>query len=99
MKDREILRVIGRNIKRARLQANLTQECLAEIIGVHWQTVSYLESGKYPFSVTTFARISQVLDVSANRLLDGLSAVDREQIDKVKKVLARKRKPPKQKAT
>ena len=93
MTDREILRVIGRNVRKARQQAGLTQECLAEIIGVHWQTVSYLENGKYSFAVTTFARISQVLDASPNRLLDGLPAADREQMEKIKKMLSRKRKP------
>jgi transcriptional regulator with XRE-family HTH domain len=84
--------VIGSNVKSARLKANLTQECLAELIGVHWQTVSYLEGGKFPFSVTTFARISQVLDVSPNRLLEGLPSPDKRKIERVKSILARKRR-------
>lgn len=92
MTDRQILRVIGENVKNARLQANLTQECLAELVGVHWQTINYLEKGRYPFAVTKFARISQALDVSPNRLLDGLPEPDRQKMDKIKKALARKRK-------
>ena len=51
-------------MKKARLQANLTQECLAELIGAHWQTVNYIERGKNPCSVTKFARISQALYVN-----------------------------------
>lgn len=93
MTDRQILRLIGENVKTARRQANVTQECLAELVGVHWQTISYLENGKFPFSVTTFARIAQVLETSPNRLLDGLSASNKERVAKVKKALARKRKP------
>ena len=92
MTDRQILRVIGQNVRTARLRANLTQECLAELIGAHWQTINYIERGKFPCSVTKFARISQALDVSPNRLLDGLPEPDRNQMEKIKKVLARKRK-------
>jgi DNA-binding XRE family transcriptional regulator len=56
-----MLRVIGANVKSARLAANRTQECLAELADVHWQTVSNIENGKFPCPVTTFARISQAL--------------------------------------
>jgi DNA-binding XRE family transcriptional regulator len=91
--DRQILRVIGGNVRKARLRADLTQECLAELIDVHWQTISHIENGKFPFSVTTFARISQAIEVSPNRLLDGLPEPDREQMGKIKRTLARKRKP------
>ena len=93
MTDRQILRVIGENVRKARLHADLTQECLAELIGVHWQTISHIENGKFPFSVATFARISQALETSPNRLLDGLPEPDREQMGKIKRTLARKRKP------
>ena len=93
MTDRQILRQIGENVKAARLKANLTQECLAELVGVHWQTISHIENGKYPFSVTTFARITQALGTSANRLLEGLPDPSLERMESVKKALARKRMP------
>jgi DNA-binding XRE family transcriptional regulator len=56
-------------VKKARQDAELTQECLAELVGVHWQTISYLEKGRYPFAVTNFIRICHALDISPNRLL------------------------------
>ncbi len=90
-----MLRQIGENVKAARLQANLTQECLAELVGVHWQTISHIENGKFPFSVTTFARVSQALATSANRLLEGLPEPSRARMERVKKALARKRRPKK----
>ena len=93
MTDRQILRLIGKNVKTARLQANLTQECLAELAEVHWQTISNIENGKFQFPVTTFARISQLLDVSPNRLLDGMSEPDKLRMEEIKRALARKRKP------
>ncbi len=95
MTDRQILQVIGENVKRARLRANLTQECLAELIGAHWQTVNYIERGRFPCSITKFARISQALDVSPNRLLEGLPPPDKKEMERLKRVLARKRKPAK----
>jgi transcriptional regulator with XRE-family HTH domain len=85
--------LIGANIRKARIQANLTQECLAELIGVQWQSISYIENGRHSLLMTKFARLSQVLDVSPNRLLDGLPEPDRKQIEKIKKALARKRNP------
>jgi len=90
--DRQILRVIGGNVKAVRLKADVTQECLAELVGVHWQTISNIENGKFPFPVTTFARLCETLGISANRLLEGLPEPDHEQIEKTKKAMARKRR-------
>jgi DNA-binding XRE family transcriptional regulator len=86
-----MLRIIGQNVKAARLRLDLTQECLAELAGVHWQTISNIEHGKFPCPVTTFARISQALEISANRLLEGLPEPDAAHMEKVKKALARRR--------
>ena len=91
--DRQILRLIGENVKAARLRADLTQECLAELVGVHWQTISHVENGRFPISVTTFARISQALGVSSNRLLEGLPEPNLARMEQIKKAMARKRKP------
>ena len=93
MNDREILRVLGRNIRQARLNADLTQECLAELAGVHVQTIGAIEHGNFPFAVTTFARLSQFLESSPNRLLDGLKHPDKERTERIKKALARRRAP------
>jgi DNA-binding XRE family transcriptional regulator len=88
-----MLRVIGANVKRARHAVKMTQECLAELADIHWQTVSNIENGKFPCPVTTFARISQALGVSANRLLEGLPEPDSERMEGIKKALARRRRP------
>lgn len=71
----------------------MTQECIAELVGVHWQSISYLENGRHPLLLTKFARISQALDVSPNRLFDGLPEPDRREMEKIKKALVRKSKP------
>jgi transcriptional regulator with XRE-family HTH domain len=96
--NREILRVLGRNIRQARLNAGLTQECLAELTGVHVQTIGAIEHGGFPFAVTTFARLSQFLEISPNRVLDGLKPPDPERTARIKKALVRKRRPLKRNA-
>jgi transcriptional regulator with XRE-family HTH domain len=97
--NREILRVLGRNIRQARLSAGITQECLAELAGVHVQTIGAIERGGFPFAVTTFARLSQFLETSPNRLLDGLEPPDARRTGRIKKALARKRAPTKRRKT
>jgi DNA-binding XRE family transcriptional regulator len=87
-----MLRRIGENVKMARLKASLTQECLAELAGVHWQTVSYIENGKYLCSAITLFKVSQALETSPNRLFDGLPEPDMARMEKIKKSLVRKRK-------
>ena len=93
MTDTQILRIIGKNVRAARLKANLTQECLAELVGIHWQTVSNIETGKFPFSVNTFVRLSQALETSPNRLLEGVPEPEKKAGERIKKMFARKRTP------
>lgn len=93
MNNREILRVLGHNIRQARLKAGLTQECLAELAGVHVQTLGAVENGRFPFAVTTFVRLSQFLETSPNRLLEGLKPPDQMRTARIKKALSRRRAP------
>lgn len=76
------------------MATGMTQECLAELVGVHWQTVAYLERGRYPFAVTTFARITKALQINSNILLDGVPDLDQRRSERIKKAKARKRKQP-----
>lgn len=62
---------IGARIKAAREQAHLTQEKLAEAVGVSVQYVSDLERGRVGASVATVIRLSQTLQVSCDHLLLG----------------------------
>ena len=91
MTDQKVLRLIGQRVREARLKANMTQECLAELVGVHWKTIGHIERGSYPVALTTFARLSQFIEISPNRLLEGLEPPDPERTARIKKALARKR--------
>ena len=90
--------MIGQHVRDARLKADLTQECLAELVGVHWKTISNIERGNFPIALTTFARLAQFLETSPNRLLDGLKPPDPQRTASIKKALARKRAPAKRKS-
>jgi DNA-binding XRE family transcriptional regulator len=91
--DEQILRQIGRRVRAARLRGNMTQECLAKLVGVHWKTIGHIERGSYPISLTIFARLVQFLEISPNRLLAGVGLPDASRTARIKKALARKRAP------
>ena len=93
MNDHQILRCIGSNVKKARLQAGLTQECLAELVGIHWKTLSGIERGLFPVGVTSFALISQHLGVTADSLLAGVEKPDPKRANTIRAAMARKRRP------
>ena len=83
---------IGRNVKTARLRANLTQTCLGDMVGVHWQTVSNLELGNCVSSPITIFNISLALHINVNRLFAGLSKLDEARVARIKEEHAPQRK-------
>lgn len=87
--------MFGQRVREARLKANMTQECLAELVGVHWKTISHIERGTYPIALIIFTRLSQYLETSPNRLLEGLEAPEPKRTARIKAALARKRAPAK----
>jgi DNA-binding XRE family transcriptional regulator len=93
VQNTEILRIIGRNIAAARLRAGMTQECLAELVDVHWKTISSIERGRYPFAVTTLARISSHLNVSIEEVFVGVVIKMSRAAARTAKALQRKRRP------
>ena len=62
-------KAIGKRIKIARIKQNLTQETVADKIGVTPQHVSNIETGNSSVSLTTLVAISNLLKVSADELL------------------------------
>ena len=60
---------IGKRIKIARLKTDLTQEIMAEKIGVTPQHVSNIETGNSSVSLTTLIAIANLLKVSVDELI------------------------------
>ena len=69
------LKAIGARIKDAREAANMTQETLAEKVGISRTHISVIERGVKAPKLETFVVIANVLGVSADTLL--FSVVDK----------------------
>ncbi len=60
----------GNNLKRLRESKNLTQEELAELIGVEYQTISRIETGLYFTSYENLQKIAQALNINISDLFN-----------------------------
>lgn len=72
---------IGRFIARVRKEKNMTQEELANILGVTNKTVSRWENGNYMPDLSLLKPLSEALDVSLNELLSGEKDIDVKDAD------------------
>ena len=69
---------IGKFIAQNRKKKNMTQENLAEKLGVTSKTISRWENGNYMPDISLLKPLSDELDVTLNDLLSG-EKVDKEQ--------------------
>ena len=79
MGDNEFLKTMGQRIAARRKALRMTQEELAEELGVSTQMISNLELGKKAIRPDNLSRVCQVLELSADFVLTGSntkSAVD-----------------------
>ena len=60
---------IGGRIKQKRIEKGLTQEKLAELVGIGPSHMSHLESGKTVASMDVFISLCNMLECSADELL------------------------------
>ena len=66
----KVLENLGKNIKRYRLEQNLTQEKLAEKTGVHQTYIGKLEIGKINASTKLLFKISRALKIKLSDIFD-----------------------------
>ena len=76
MNDRELLRSVGRKFRAERIRVGLTQECLAELAGIHWKTLGRIERAEFAFSIIIFSRLAQHWGVNPTELLGELGRPD-----------------------
>jgi DNA-binding XRE family transcriptional regulator len=55
---------VANRIEELRTQANLSRQELADEVGVHYQTIGYIERGEYSPSLVLALRIASVLGAS-----------------------------------
>ena len=66
----KVLEKLGLNIKRYRLAKGLTQEALAEKVGIHSTYVGKLESGKNNPSTKLLFKITRALEIKLPDIFD-----------------------------
>jgi transcriptional regulator with XRE-family HTH domain len=65
----ETLHAFGERLRDLREAAGLTQEALAEAAGVHWVTISRIETGVREVGVTTVVDLAAALGLDPSELL------------------------------
>lgn len=69
MTETELVDVFAANLRRARVDAGLTQQQVAEALGMHRPYVSDLESGKRTPLLKNLARIATIVHSTPSELL------------------------------
>lgn len=69
MSKDELIEIIGNNLQQLRIQNGLTQEQLAEMVGISTSFYANVESGKRGVSLWVLYNIAQCLNVSVDYLI------------------------------
>ncbi len=64
----EVIQIVRNSVRQSRIEAKLTQEQLADMVGITRQTIGLIEKGKYNPTIMLCLRLSQVLSKSINQL-------------------------------
>ena len=59
---------VANRVEDMRTRANLSRQELAEQVGVHYQTIGYIERGEYSPSLVLALRIASVLGASVEEI-------------------------------
>lgn len=70
MNKKDLLKQIGKNIQKIRIEKGYTQETFSELMGVSWSYVAKIESGILNLSIGKIYEISCYLDIDINQLLE-----------------------------
>lgn len=68
MKVKNFYKEFGKRLKQLRSEANISQENLAEFVGVATKTVSYWENGHNPITLNKIPLIANALNVPIYKL-------------------------------
>ena len=69
MGQKELYKLVGKNIQNERKKQGLTQESFAELMNVSWSYVSKMESGILNLSLGKLLEIAKYLNVDISVLL------------------------------
>ena len=86
--------MIGKNIKKLRVEKGLKQQELADLLGLSQGSIALIEGDKSKITIDSLILLCQKLDVSADKLLfdiDGVSEGELELIRKYRKLSEREK--------
>jgi len=87
MNGNDVQHILGSALKEVRVFRGLTQEKLAELVGVQTNTINRIETGVNFVTSNTLAKLSTVLNVHPSILLsERPSIVQKEHIDYLKQI-------------
>ena len=70
MDDKDLFDRIAHNIKIERAIKRITQEQLAELVGVHEKYIGVIEAGRQNVTLKTLNRIANSLDIEITKLFE-----------------------------
>ncbi len=70
MKEGELQRIVGDNLRAYRIERNLSQEDFADVLGVHRTYMGGIERGERNLTLKSLERIAMVLRVDPRELLE-----------------------------
>ena len=70
MEEKELLKHIGQNIKKLRMENQMLQQDLAAVCNIEVPNMSRIENGKSNLTIRTLYKIANALGVSIKTLVD-----------------------------
>lgn len=70
VRDEDIMKAFGANLKKVRLAQGMTQEELANKADIAFSSVARIEAGKINTSISTIVRLAATLKVDKKELMD-----------------------------
>lgn len=70
MENRNILKLLGNNVKKYRNEMAISQEKLAEIAGFHRTYIGMIERAERNISLLNVEKIAKALNISISQLLE-----------------------------
>ncbi len=67
--------ILATNLKQKRLELNISQEKLAELLNVHRNTIAFIERQKRSISLELLEKLANVLDCQASNLIEDKSNI------------------------
>ena len=78
--NRNIKKLLGRRIKEIRIRKGMTQEKLAELVGIGERNLSKIECGNNFITAETLSNILSALDIEASELFSFKHLEDTEEL-------------------